>query len=97
MATAKITNHDRRFGPRREEEEKAGEEHENPAMNFGFRVDADDFELKGEFCSGTIWPRSDKLCGWRKSSLCCASLAAHTLTLGVVVLDPLCATILSIF
>ena len=67
-------------------------------MNFGFRVDVDEFELKGELCSGTIWPRSDELCDWRKSASCGGSFAARTLTLGVVVfLDPLCATILSIF
>ena len=77
---AKITNHDRRFGPRREEEEKEGEEQKNPAMNFGFRVDADEFELKGELCSGTIWPRSDGTCDWAKI---------------IVVLHKLCRTRLS--
>ena len=67
-------------------------------MNFGFRVDADEFELKGELCSGTIWPRSDGTLRLGKNHRRAAQALPHTsLTLGVVVLDPLCATILSIF
>ena len=67
-------------------------------MNFGFRVDADDFELKGELCSGTIRPRSDETLRLGENHRRAAQALPHaSLTLGVVVLDPLCATILSIF
>ena len=57
-------------------------------MNFGFRVDIDEFELKGELCSGTIWPRSDKLCDWAKIIVVQHKFAARVLTLGVLFLAP---------
>ena len=55
-------------------------------MNFGFRVDADDFELKGELCSGTIWPRSDGTLRLGENHRRAAqALPLTLLTLGVVI------------
>ena len=51
-------------------------------MNFGFRVDADEFELKANFAPAQSGLDPTKLATGRKSSSCCANLAAHVSHLG---------------
>ena len=51
-------------------------------MNFEFRVDADEFELKANFAPAQSGLDPTKRAIGRKSSSCCASLAAHVSHLG---------------
>ena len=51
-------------------------------MNFGFRVDADEFELKANFAPAQPGLDLTKLATGRKSSSCCANFDAHVSHLG---------------